>query len=183
MNNFDISSNIPGANNSFDTSGNPLGESIPDKPKDYSAPHYLEFTLNVWPQLPIGKKYFFCDLTPLEQRQFLIYLLKDMFKKYKIKYGLREMHIHFELTKKGQIHAHGWSEIKECFYECEPARLELASYCHKRIGKKGNNKNVSSYFRYAGVTEEDILKWKQYCQKENSLKPFVIKSVSMLDYI
>lgn len=171
-----------GAGPTPDTSDNFLGN-ISDKPGVKSAPHHIEFTLNAWPQLPIGKKYYYCDLTPLEQRKYLYLVIKGLFHKYKQKYGLKEVHIHYELTKKGMIHCHGWMEIKESYYQSEPARLELQSYCHKLIGKKGNIKNVSSYWRYAGVAEEDILKWKQYCQKENSLKPNIIKGVTMLDFI
>lgn len=157
-----------------------LGQNILNLREMPQPDHYVCFTLSAYPRTQVTKKNMFIDITPTEQRSYYYYLLKDMFMKYKDKLGFTVMHIHYELNKSGMIHVHGYVDIMESKFGYKIWLEELSAYCHKRIGKKGNNRKISSRFEYP---INGVEKYKEYCNKENVFKKSIIRTPNILDYI
>lgn len=83
--------------NPVDSSSNGLGDSTAD-PTGKPTPYYIAFTCSADPKRQFGKRQFH-ELSPTEQKSIYYYALKDLFRKYKVKYGFTVMMIHYELDK------------------------------------------------------------------------------------
>lgn len=166
--------------NPVDISSQELGETADQTGKP--TPYYIAFTCSADPKRLFGKRQFH-ELSPTEQKGIYYCVLKDLFRKYKDKYGFKVMMVHYELDKSQKIHCHGYVDCKESIIGYEIPKLEIMSYVHKFIGRKGNKKNVSCLIKWIDEKKNKIEDWKKYCQKENSLKCSKIISSSILDYI
>lgn len=146
------------------------------------TPYYIAFTLSADPGRKHGK-YYFHELSPHEQKGIYYHLLKDMFLKYKDKHGYRKMFIHYELDKSKKIHCHGYVDVKESIVSYDVPILDLQTYCHKRIGRLGNRKTVSSFMKWIDGKKNNIEQWIEYCEKENALPKSKIITHIIKDYI
>lgn len=172
--------NTQGVEPTVESNTIPLGEISVEPTVNTTPETYMAFTLSADPNRDIGRSKFH-ELSPTEQKKVYYYVMKEVFTKYKDKYGMREMYIHYELDKKQKIHAHGWVDVKETIVDYEVPKLEIQSLIHKKIGRKGNFKSACACIKYI-KTKQDKIKWVQYCTKEDVLKASKIIRHNISDY-
>lgn len=166
--------------NPVENSSKGLGDTADQTGKP--TPNYIAFTCSADPKRKFGQREFH-ELSPTEQKKVYYIVLKQMFIKYKDKYGFNKMMIHYELDKSLKLHCHGYVDCKESIVGFDVPKLEIQSAVHKDIGRKGNYKNVSCFIKWIDGVKNNIEDWKKYCEKENALKCSKIINHSIIDYI
>lgn len=172
---------ISGAGQTVECNPNPLGDNRVE-PTVQPAPGYIAFTCSADPKRKFCH-YEFHELSPNDQKKIYFLTLKQMFNKYKHKYGFKTMLIHYELDKSSKIHCHGYVDCKDTIVGYDIPKLEIMSYIHKLIGRKGNKKNVSITIKWIDGIKNKLEEWIEYCNKENILKKSKIINSSILDYL
>ena len=151
-------------------------------PTGEPTPYYIAFTCSADPRRKFGQREFH-ELSPTEQKGIYYCALKDMFRKYKQSYGFKTMIIHYELDKSEKVHCHGYVDCKESIVGYDVPKLEIMSYIHKVIGRKGNRKNVSCLVKWLDGEKNKLKEWEEYCNKSNVLKKSKIINTNILNYI
>lgn len=169
------------ASDHSDGGNNPLGDTINANAVE-PTPYYIAFTCSADPRRLFGKRQFH-ELSPTEQKRIYYLTLKEMFHKYKHKYGFKIMTVHYELDKSKKIHCHGYVDCKESILGYDVPKLEIMAYIHNKIGRKGNNKNVSILVKWIDGEKNKIEEWVKYCSKENILNKSKIINTNLLDYL
>ncbi len=121
------------------------------------------------------------SLAPEEQREYIkiaTYLALEKCKGVKLDY------LYFELTKAGNIHAHGCVSVAPLYNPTYKA-IQFGKHVARQIGRK----RVPWYVSCWCDSNDDMKKWLEYCSKDGQsawtgLTPKTLsRSVCILDFI